>query len=189
MGAVAGGAGTTTIFDRSYTCAIPPEYPGGPPTITVSVSPRRTLFDDVRGAGGGAGISRGGYGGDALFSINTGPWDSRQPNGFVLLNPRVCTARRRPLPLSRRGLSGPPVLFEQYLECPVTRRIAFRVRAPLDRTPRFRVSDGNRIATVNFSEATFVVALERAGAAPRPVAFATIASNGTTRFFSSPRCE
>jgi hypothetical protein len=181
-----GEARAAVVFDRTYSCAVPPEYRGGPRVLNVSLSPKRTLGDGEWGPSGGVSINQDGATSPGLVSFMTGPVGQRV-DGWVSVSASRCRELRNArLPLSPRGLPGPPARFEQHLECRVTRRVVVRLRAELDRAPQWRRDEGGgRTATVNFSKAAFAVATE-----PRrkPVAFGDITPGGETRLFTVAGC-
>jgi hypothetical protein len=59
---------------------------------------------------------------------------SGRPRGGVFLHRVRCSATRAQIPLSARGLPGPPTLHQRSFDCGATRRVIVRVRATL-KTP------------------------------------------------------
>lgn len=176
-----------TPFDRTWSCGVPREYPGGPRVVKVHLRPRQELQQTTWGASAGVTVSQGGFRSPSLVYFSPGPQDHRRPNGALLVSRTRCVESKRAVPLSAKGLPSPPVRFEQSVECRVAPRILVRFRTTLDRVPFWRREGDNRVTTVKFGKAAFVVASDQPR--PRPVAYGEIAANGETRFFGSSRCE
>ena len=70
----------------------------------------------------------------------------------------------------------------------MARRVLVRLRARIDRVPRWRrQSPDERVASVNVKQAAFAVTSDADGGVP--VAFGEVSRTGETRFFYSSRCE
>jgi hypothetical protein len=174
-------------FDRTWSCAVPREYAGGPRVIQVHLRPRQEIQQTTWGASAGVTVSQGGFNSPSLVYFSPGPQDDRRPNGALLVSRTRCVESKRAVLLSATGLSKPPVRFEQSVECRVAPRVLIRFRTTLDRVPFWRREGENRVTSVKFGRAAFVVASDRLR--PTPIAYGEIAANGETRFFGSSRCE
>lgn len=89
----------------------------------------------------------------------------------VLVEGRRCRLSTSIVPLTSRGLPGPPVGFEQQAECRLPGRVLVRARV---------VSSGSRV-----TRAELAVRMERSGV---PIAYARIDASGSGAFWVSPRC-
>lgn len=177
----------STPFDRTWSCAVPREYPGGPRVVRVHFRPRQELQQTTLGASAGVALSHGGFDSPTLVYANPGPLDHRRPNGALVVSRTRCVESKRVVPLSSKGIPGPPVRFEQSVECRVAPRILVRFRTTLDRRPFWRREGDNRVATVRFGKAAFLVATDLPR--PAPVAYGEVDAAGATKFWASPRCE
>jgi len=156
--------------------------------INLGVSPRH----EATAAGVGArpasvwvGARRGGYGERSFFSVQFGP-GNREASGSISIDPEACgqLAKTR-VPLVSRGLPAAPVLFEQYVACPATRAVLVRLRALVDRTPRWRRSSGYVTANVNVLEGELAVR----SLAQTPIGFVAVSRSGASETYLSPRCD
>jgi hypothetical protein len=125
-------------------------------------------------------------------SIANGPIPNQHPTGSILVSKARCTqVKSVRTPLAPAGLPGPPARFEQYVECPVSRRVLIRFRADLDRRPNW-VADGRGfvITRANVSGAQMAVHTYPANAAARKaLAFAAFSKAGEIEAYLSPDCE
>ena len=98
-----------------------------------------------------------------------------------------CAPSRASVPLSSKGLPGPPIRWSKELDCSVRGRVLVRVRAVLDAPTEWRRADksyvGARQAVLGASVA---VRNQRNG---EPIAFMQVGSEGQTWLSFSPRCN
>jgi hypothetical protein len=103
------------------------------------------------------------------------------------VNARSCTATRNTVPLSSRGLPGPPIEFNQEAECLLRGRVLVRVRAVLNAPASWRpAGDGYAGARANVVEAALAV---RSARTRKPLAFIQLRAQGKTRSWISPGCD
>jgi hypothetical protein len=119
----------------------------------------------------------------SLAGLEAGPRGGR-PVGGAHYNRRLCRVTTKRVPLTPRGLPGPPVLFDQYLKCEAGGRVLVRMRAVLDRRAAWRASQDLLIARGNFTAAAFAV---RTGTG-KPLAFFTLEA-GKSRLWTAGSCD
>jgi hypothetical protein len=104
----------------------------------------------------------------------------------VFIAGQRCVAVHREVPLTSKGLPGPPVQFEKEVSCPVVGRALVHVRALLQ-SPAAWLSyrDGYSGAQRNITKASITVRAEHSG---KPLAFMQMDSSGRTRIWYSPGC-
>jgi hypothetical protein len=108
--------------------------------------------------------------------------------GGVFAHRSRCVATRAAVPLSSRGLPGPPTRFERNVDCPVRGRVLVRVRATL-RAPsnwRPRAHSVYAGARQNVDAAQLAVRSQRTGA---PIAYLELDARGGTRLWYSGNCS
>jgi hypothetical protein len=108
--------------------------------------------------------------------------------GGIFAHRSRCVATRAAVPLSSRGLPGPPTRFERNVDCPVRGRVLVRVqatmRAPTNWRPRaYSVYAGAR---QNVERAAVAVRSQRTGA---PIAYAELGRGRATRLWYSGDCS
>lgn len=114
------------------------------------------------------------------------PYSPRILPAGVYVNTQSCRATRASMPLSPRGLSGPPVQFQQDAECQVRGRVLVRVRAVLESPAAWRrFADGYAGARADVVEAALAV---RSTRTRKPLAFMQLRPQGKTRFWASGAC-
>lgn len=171
---------TTRIVDRTLLCSTLSEF--GERVLRVNMSsPKAVPNVDVPGAAllwtrGSGGESR------SVAGVEAGPASGR-PTGGVYYSKSGCRLTAKNVPLTSRGLSRPPVLFDQYLRCSATRRVLVRMRAVLDRKVVWRTARDLLKANGNFSTAALAVRTE----AGKPIAFFTLES-GKTKLWTVGSC-
>jgi hypothetical protein len=105
----------------------------------------------------------------------------------VFANTRSCSATRASVPLSSRGLPGPPLEYQQQAECDIRGRVLVRVRAVLQTAAGWRpVSDGYAGARANVAEAAIAV---RSARTRKSLAFMQLRPQGRTRFWAAVGCS
>jgi hypothetical protein len=158
----------TRVDDRTVVCVT--QVVAGVRKFSASFWPRIPPADTLpEGLAASASVSSGLFGSRdaALVSVGAGP----RAQASVSVGPR-CTRTRVKVPLSRRGLPGPPVRFQSDVGCALPGRILVRARI---------ISEAGRV-----TRAELAVRMERSG---EPVAYARIERDGYGVFYSSPRCE
>jgi hypothetical protein len=108
-------------------------------------------------------------------------------NAGVFAHSRRCTPARKPVPLSPRGLPGPPVAWEKQLDCPVRGRVLVHVRADLRSPDDWRRVDPSYAGVRQpLVAARLAVRLEKTG---KPIAFMELDSKGGTKLWYSAACS
>ncbi len=123
---------------------------------------------------------------ESLAGAEEGP-SSGRTTGNVYFSRKRCRDVRTTVPLTARGLPGPPVRFDQMLRCTSGARVLVRVRAILDRPVRWRVGGQARdllLASGNLSSAALAVRTE----AGKPLAFVSIRA-GKLKQYTSGACS
>lgn len=176
------------IVDRTFACA--PRAFGGVGDLDVSASPPRDFIGVQIPAYLTVGTGSNGPQSDlvevrARARAEVAGWQA-EPGG-VYANSRRCTPARASLPLSARGLAGPPTRWQKELDCPVHGRVLVRVRSVLQAPASWRRIDrffhGVRQPV---AETKLVVRLQRTG---KPVAYMEHAANGKTKLWYSGACS
>lgn len=172
-------ADSSRIVDRTFVCATVSDF--GTRLLRVGMVSPKSLPDRKVPAlasivTGSAGLTR------LLAGVEAGPASGR-PAGGVFYNKNLCRATAKKVPLTARGLPGPPVPFDQSLACEAGARVLVRVRAVLDRKAVWRASRDILTARGNSSTAALAVRTE----AGKPLSFFTLAS-GKTRLWTAGSC-
>jgi hypothetical protein len=184
------GAGVAVrVVDRTFACTLY-RPPGGAGDLDVSVT---TELNDPRSGWRGPAHIELQSGADLLDNnlvyvrAKAGtPFGGRTFPPGAFANTKRCTASRATVPLSPKGLPGPPVRWSTGTECRVRGRALVRVRAVL-RSPALWRPFQSPYAGVRTEvvAATMAVRGERGRA---PVVFAELSRAGGMRFFSSGAC-
>ncbi|MEX0807613.1 MAG: hypothetical protein WD044_02690 [Dongiaceae bacterium] len=115
-------------------------------------------------------------------------WTSPQegPSG-VYASARRCTPARAAVPLSSKGLPGPPAGWFSEVNCSLRGRVLVRVRALLAAPAEWQRVDGSYFgAQKRIDEASVAVRSERTG---EPLAFMQVDKAGKTRLWTASRCR
>jgi hypothetical protein len=184
------------VVDRTFRCTLAPLY-AGLRELEVSTKPRGSL-----GNGGRSDDVSPGY-----ISVGSGPASgpfddlvfarSRfEERGVAPGNPfppgvyadvRRCAPARVSVPLSAKGLPGPPVRFDQDADCEVRGRVLVRLRAVLEAPTAWRRADAPYFgARRNVVEAKIAIRSERTR---RPIALLALDRGGETRLWVSSGCS
>jgi hypothetical protein len=189
------------VVDRTFRCT-PLPLVSGLRDLDVATAPRGATF--TRGAvratstgyvGTGSGVED--FGSD-LVSVRArtqtryqqrplppGVSDVPFPPG-VYASTRRCVTVRASVPLSPRGIAGPPVAYATEDECAVRGRVLVRVRAVPQSPAPWRRQDRQFVgARRNVVEAAIAV---RNARTRRPIAFMELGRSGTTKLWSSRAC-
>lgn len=100
---------------------------------------------------------------------------------------RRCASTRAAVPLSSKGLLGPPTRWQKELDCPVRGRVLVRVRALL-RSPDDWGGVDRSYAGVRqpLVEGKLAIRLQRTG---KPLAYMELDVRGRTKLWYSPNCS
>lgn len=182
------------VVDRTFSCTVG-VLGGGMRQLDVTTSPRGSL-----GAGGrsddvspgyislGSGEARGVF--DDLVLARSRTEARRSATPFppgVYADVRRCTRTRASVPLSPKGLPGPPVRFNTDADCEVRGRVLVRLRAVLEAPAPWGRSERPYFgARRNVVEATIAIRSERGR---RPIALVALDRTGETRLWVSSNCS
>jgi hypothetical protein len=117
--------------------------------------------------------------------VEAGPAAGR-PAGSVNIGRTRCSRSRKPVPLTRTGLPGPPNESGTGFRCRAGSRVLLRVRAVLDRPVKWQVAGAKREFTAakgDVARASIAVRTD----AGKPLAFMSLRS-GNTRLFAASKC-
>jgi hypothetical protein len=194
LAAVPAESAPQRVVDRTFRCTLAPLYPGVR-ELEIATSPRGS-----QGSGGASSDVSTGY-----VSVGSGPGASSfddlvfvrsrleervagpawQPGVYV--DVRRCVRTRATVPLSVKGLPGPPVRFDTQADCELRGRILVRFRALLEAaTPWGRAAQPYFGVRRNVVQATLAVRSERTR---RPVARLDLDAAGKTRLWVSSSCS
>ena len=198
LSAVVAGPGEgapARIVDRTFRCTLAPLY-GGLRELNVAASPRGSLGNGGSSADVSPGyISLGSGPGtrafdDLVFARSrlearvvapSAPW----PPG-VYADAQRCAPARVSVPLSAKGLPGPPVRFGTDADCEIRGRVLVRVRAVLEAATPWRAADRPYFgARRNVVAVTIAVRSERTR---RAIGLVTLDRAGESRFWVASHC-
>ena len=136
------------------------------------------------------GVASGGWGpGSELVSIRARGWQrfaTVYSDEGVYASIKRCSWSRISLPLTAKGLPGPPVRWAEQVTCAARGRILIRVRATLQSpSPWQPLSDSYDGAPRNVVEAALAVRSERTG---KPIAYMEFGRDRKTKLWYSPTC-
>lgn len=188
-------AAGSRIVDRTFQCS--PMAPGGVGDLNVVVTPAR----DISSAFGRAATT-------AHLIVRTGAWNPEtnlvfvrarpQPKGTgpfgaangapgVFAHSQRCGAARAPVPLSSKGLAGPPVRWDKTLGCPVRGRVVIHVRSVLREPAEWRREDRSYVgAGGQVVETKLAVRLQKTGKA---IAYMEHNAKGESKLWYSSGCS
>jgi hypothetical protein len=193
--AAPGEGAPSRVVDRTFRCTVAPLY-GGVREIDVSAKPKGSLgnggrSDDVSPGYVSVGSGPGSRAFDDLVFARTrpeergvAPGDPFPPGVYADLG--RCGPARISLPLSAKGLPGPPVRFDTNADCEIRGRVLVRVRAVLE-TPALwgRAERPYFGVRRNVVEARIAIRSERTR---RPIALLALDRAGETRLWVSSEC-
>jgi hypothetical protein len=192
----AGAPAGTRIVDRTFRCT-PERVGGGLRTFEVDAVPLGATENDYQRRAyqgrspGFIGVRTGPFDpGSELVVIRARSWvrwaPTPSPPG-VYAHARHCAPARGSVPLSPKGLPGPPVQYSDKAYCASRGRVLVRVRAVLhSRASWWRRNPPYDGARSNVVEAALAIRNERTR---RPMAFAELGPAGKTRLWSSSNCS
>ena len=97
-----------------------------------------------------------------------------------------CAATGRSVPLSAKGLPGPPIVWQKEVDCQVRGRILVHVRAELESPSAWRSVGAPYAGAVgNVASAQMAVRSEKTG---KPIAYATLGVGGKTKLWTGAAC-
>jgi hypothetical protein len=181
------------VVDRTFSCALVAPL-GTTRDLDLSANPRYVdRFRDFTAPaliGAGSGRVLAGQVSDRanLVFVRARPHDvpGRVLPPGVYANLQTCARSRTAVPLSPRGLTGPPVEFEKNAECALRGRVLVRVRARLQTSAGWRpFQDGYAGAQANVRDAKLAV---RNARTRKPLAYIELVPAGKTRFWASGAC-
>lgn len=107
--------------------------------------------------------------------------------GGVFAHRNRCVPVRTGVPLTPRGLPGPPDRFRTNRDCPVRGRVVVRVRATLRAPTDWRTREYSAYAGARqaIDEASLAVRSQRTG---KPIAYMELDSRARTKFWYSSGC-
>lgn len=182
------------VIDRTFGCT-PVPLAAGLRAVDVNAVPVRaaeTYDPQLKNRSPGfIGVASGGWEpGSELVSIRARGWQrftSTYSAEGVYASIRRCASSRISVPLSAKGLPGPPIQWARQVTCLGRGRVIVRVRAILQ-SPAFwqplisASYDGVRSKVV---EAALAIRSERTG---KPIAYMELDRDGTTKLWHSPLC-
>jgi hypothetical protein len=190
-----GEGAPSRVVDRTFRCTLAPIY-GGVRELDVTTKPRGTLGNGGRSDDVSPGYISLGSGpassvfDDLVFARSrleergVAPGDPFPPGAYADL--KRCRGTRVVVPLSTKGLPGPPVRFDTEADCEVRGRVLVRVRAVLEAPTPWRPTGAPYVgARRNVVEAKIAVRSERTR---RPIALLMLDSGGETRLWVSNGC-
>jgi hypothetical protein len=96
-----------------------------------------------------------------------------------------CFLSRKTVPLTSKGLVGPPVVWAKDYTCTVTGRLVVRIRAEVAASGWRRIDSDFFGVRTNVTTATLAVRSERTG---KPVAYGTLDGAGRTKLWVASSC-
>ena len=196
MPAERGGGAPSRVVDRTLVCTLVAPL-GGARDLDVSASP--PIVDEFHNytvpaqIGVGSGLVLAGSVANSSNRVFVrarldqleGVGRSVPPG--VYASTRSCSATRAAVPLSSRGLPGPPVEFGKGVECEIRGRVLVRVRAVLQSSAAWRrVQGGYAGAREGVVEAALAVRTQRGR---HPVAFIQLGRTGKTKLWTVGSCS
>jgi hypothetical protein len=183
-----GGVSAARIVDRTFAC-VPIAY-GGVGDLDVNANP--PADHGIYEQAAMLAVRTGGLNpnGNLVF-VRTRPEEAlggwRSGPAGVYANSRRCTPTRARLPLSRRGLAGPPAQWRKDLDCRIRGRVLVRVRSILTGDASWRRIDrffeGARQPVVE----TRLAVRTQQGA--KPIAYMEHDANGKVKLWYSGACS
>jgi hypothetical protein len=184
-----GGGAPARIVDRTFVCT-PFVLYGGIRDLDVKAIPRGEAY--VQGTGststGYIGLGSGLRTSELLFArARLEPRSQNRPlQPGVYADLRRCTRTRISVPLSAKGLPGPPTPFETYAECQIRGRVLTRVRAVLEGPAPWRPGAPPYAGVLrNVVSAQIAVRSERTR---KPLGFIEFDSAGKTKHWAAAGC-
>lgn len=112
-------------------------------------------------------------------------FSNRVQNAGVYANRLRCNATRARVPLSRKGLAGPPLQWYKQISCTIGGRVLVHVRATLAGPADWERSGAFEGAERPVTEARVAV---RDASTRKPIAYMELTGGKTTKIWYSARC-
>ena len=181
------------VVDRTFGCT-PRPLTGKLRMLDATAVPRGSIETRVPSASrspGFIGVASGGWeSGSELVSVRASRWQrfgkAYSPAGVFAS--RRCGGSRISVPLSAKGLPGPPTRWVKNARCLGRGRVIIRVRAVLSPSDPWRplVTGSVDGATGTVVRAAVAVRSERTG---KPLAYMELARVGTTKLWFASGCD
>jgi hypothetical protein len=187
----AGGGAPSRIIDRTFRCTPAAVSPGlrELDVLAVPVGKRLTGRLDESPSPGYISMNTGGWKlGSEIVAVRARAWQRFAASGppGVYADAAACRPARESLPLTPKGLPGPPTRWRDNVSCTVSGRVLVRVRAVLQSPASWqRISQSHFGAPRNVLEAALAIRAERSR---RPLALLRLDSQGQTKLWTSPGC-
>jgi hypothetical protein len=191
-----GGAAASRVVDRTLVCTLLAPLGDARDLDVVAGPPIVDEFHNFRvpahiGVGSGRVIAGSVADRSNRVFVRAEPNRVQAPGRSlppgVYASTRNCSATRASVPLSSKGLPGPPVEFGKDVECQLRGRVLVRVRAVLRTSAAWRrVQGGYAGARANVVEASLAV---RTQPGRRPVAFIQLGRTGKTKLWTVGSCS
>jgi hypothetical protein len=180
------GAAASAIVDRTFACSVVASsrtYPDPDPrSRRIAIGIHRDV-DPTRKSAAAVGVSD--KNADSLVSVPHGPGVGR-PTGGIWVNRTRCTWMKDVrVPLSPRGLPGPPTRYSSGFECVVPRRVLVRVRAVLRRPANWIAAGGQFVVRGDVAETQLAI---RTLPARKPLALGVVDADGDSALHISANC-
>jgi hypothetical protein len=180
------------IVDRTFACT-PVVLSGGVRSLAVIASPlgaKELKGPSVTTSPGYIGATSGGHGAGSDLVVaraHSGKYFGTDRAAGVYANIGRCSSAKSSVPLSSRGLPGPPVAWAKEAKCEVRGRVLVRVRAAsASNAPWQRTSPSYAGVSGRVVEASIAVRSERTR---KPLAFMELARTGKTRLWFASSCS
>jgi hypothetical protein len=184
--------GGTQVLNRTFACS--PQAFGGVGDLNLVSTPPDSPFRSEDSSAAHLVVRSGSWSAtESLVFVRTRP----HPRGYgwygaakgvpgVFASAQRCPAVRAGVPLSAKGLAGPPVEWHKELECRVRGRVLVRVRSVLARPAEWRRADRTYFgARSDVVETKLAVRLQRSG---KPIAYMEHDAKGGTKLWYGPPC-
>jgi hypothetical protein len=174
--------------DRTFVCT-PVATFGGMRDLDVSVAP--PYRDPQTSAPAMFFLKSGPYSpNEQLVAVRTRPANRFGSNPYragVYANTARCRLSGTAVPLSAKGLAGPPVVWAKLVDCDLRGRILVHVRAELVSPSAWRPVGAPYAGAVgNVATAQLAVRSEKTG---KPIAFVTLGADGKTKLWTAAGCS
>ena len=189
--AVADATPAARVLDRTFACS--PQVFGGVGDLNLVVTPPRTFIAPESPSTHLIVRSGSWSPTESLVVVRTRPnpggtgWFGAA-NGVpgVFAHAQRCSAVRARVPLSAKGLAGPPVQWHKELDCQVRGRVLVHVRSMLAKPADWRRADRTYLgARSDVVESKLAVRLQTSG---KPIAYMEHDAKGGTKLWYSGTC-
>ena len=186
-GAAFAGTNAGRIVDRTFVCT-PLATSGGLRDLDVNAAP--PYQDSQTNVPATIYLKSGPYSPtEQLVAVRARAglrFGSNQFRAGVYAHHFRCAATARSVPLSAKGLPGPPVVWQKEVDCQVRGRILVHVRAELESPSAWRSVGAPYAGAVgNVASAQMAVRSEQSG---KPIGYATLGAGGKTKLWTAQSC-